>query len=214
MADPDGTGSPTAESGDSGSWDPDAGDPGLESLAGPLAAFHAAVFVAVPVLALHLSGSVGDLLAGLSTTVGMGAYLLLWGLCWLTARQWLRGFPAGGWAASHAGSRIGRAAVWGAATGVGFLWIALVVFLVERAVVAGVSGFTPAFAVLFLSIGFGLGGAVAATVGLLVGAILGAVDYAAFAIAGGIVAGETAGVPRGDRTTATDAPGDTDGSTE
>jgi hypothetical protein len=122
------------------------------SLAWTLAGFHTTTLLVVPLLLLYAADALGSLLQGVHTATGLGLYLALWGLTWWTNRRWLAGTRLDGWGAVRPG------ATWGAATGVGFLFVLV-------AAVGVALGEPVLVAVLVL-----VGTPVAALVGGLVGA--------------------------------------------
>jgi hypothetical protein len=135
-----------------------------------LATLHATVFTLVPLLALLLSGGLGDLLGGLDTAVGLALFAYLWLVLLLTTR---RALAAVDLAARRSALRAGL--VWGAAAGVGFVGVVL---LVAGTAVAATSG-----NLLFLPIAAGVGSLVAAVVGALLGVLFAAIDLGLLAVA-------------------------------
>jgi hypothetical protein len=55
-----------------------------------LGTFHVAVLTVVAVLALQRGGTVGDVLSGLDTAIGLSLYAFLWAITWWTTRRGLR----------------------------------------------------------------------------------------------------------------------------
>ncbi|WP_224267955.1 hypothetical protein [Haloprofundus salinisoli] len=130
-----------------------------------LATFHVTALVVALVVALHLGGSLRDLLSGLNTAVGLGVFAYLWALTWWTNRRAL----ADGFDTRTAAT---RATLWGGATGVCFLLAPLVLFSVLL-VAQGAS------VLAVLAIGL-LAALVSAVVGAAVGGAFGLVDVALF----------------------------------
>lgn len=137
-----------------------------------LGSCNVALLTVVGVLSLHAFADLGDLLDALDTGTGLALSLALWALTlWSNDRA-----LAGVWKCGDA-PRPGlrtlaiRALVWGAATGVGFLWtLVLLVYLPDAPGLAVVLREGPELVgiVLFGSIFAALVGAV---LGLLVGAL-------------------------------------------
>lgn len=123
------------------------------------AAFHAAILVAVAVLAGHLTIDLGDPLAGLSTLLGLGLYALFWLLLWVVTG---RAFAAASPSDASLRELLVAGAGYGGATGVG---VVLVVVGGGGALAALVSGGNP---LTFLLFGL-FGSLVAAVVGALLG---------------------------------------------
>ena len=112
----------------------------------------------VAVWLVHLSGALGDLLGGLDTALGLGLYVLLWGLVWwATGKAFARVDPASG-----APRERGRAGFrYGALTGAGFVLVLAVLAFV--AVLAGGGALVPVLIV----------GTVGSLLALLVGGAIG-----------------------------------------
>ncbi|SFL25946.1 hypothetical protein SAMN04487950_3091 [Halogranum rubrum] len=130
-----------------------------------LATFHTTLFVLVPLTLLHWAGALGDLLGGLSTTVGLALYGLLWATTWATNRRLLVTTPFAWterWALSKASVK------WGGVTGSCF-FLELVAVVVGQAAVAGELGVPSAASVLPILFVLALGTLVAFVVGALVG---------------------------------------------
>ena len=140
-----------------------------------LASFHTAALVAVLVVALYLAGSLGDLLSGLSTIVGLGIYLALWAFTWWTTRCVVRAVARSGDDAS-AFVVLREGGKWGGVDGACFLWVLLVVVLVPGADVTLEGVF------LFLFYG-GIGSILALGVGGIVGMVFAVIDLVLFRIA-------------------------------
>ncbi|WP_224448564.1 hypothetical protein [Haloprofundus salilacus] len=133
-----------------------------------LATFHVAALVVSLVVALHVGGSLGELLSGLNTAVGLGVFAYLWALTWWTNRRALTDAWRGDGFDPRAAAT--RATLWGGVTGVCFLLGPLVLFSVLL-VVQGAS----VLAVLAIAL---LGALVAAIVGAVIGGAFGVVDVA------------------------------------
>lgn len=156
-----------------------------------LATFDTSLFVLSGVLAAHLYGRLGSLLAGLNTAVGAVVFCYLWAL--FVGAVW--------WVLSDASleeSPVGSLALRGVAAGsaVG------VVFLSSVVLVAAVRSLgEPSLQVGSVALIALLGAAVAAVVGGVVGLVAGLVDVLAFRLAGGVLpatGGGESGTARGD----------------
>jgi hypothetical protein len=142
------------------------------------ATFHTALFTLVPVTLLHWSGALGDLLGGLSTTVGLTLYTLLWATTWWTNRRLLATttFARGaGWSVLKASVK------WGGVTG-SLFFLELVAVIVLEALIAGEVGPPDPTGVLFLLTFVGLATLVAFVVGALVGVVQAALDLLALRV--------------------------------
>ena len=138
-----------------------------------LASFHAAVLLVAPLTLLYAVDALGSLLQGVHTATGLGLYLALWGLTWWTNGRWLAAARLDGLRETTR-----PAAMWGAVTGVGFLFVLLAAVAVALP--------DPVFvAVLAL-----VGAPVSALVGAVVGAGFAALDLLIVA-AGERLAGAT-----------------------
>lgn len=128
------------------------------------ATFHAALLVAVVVAVLYLAGIAGDRLAALDTSVGVVAYLYLWGVAWWTNRRVLAatglGLPGG--SASPTGVLV-EATKWGGVAG--FLAF-LPLLAIGLALFVGAGGLG---AIPFVLVGAAVGSVLAAGLGVLVG---------------------------------------------
>lgn len=128
-----------------------------------LAGYHVALLVSLLLTGLFLAGAVGDLLAGLDTTVGLALYGYLWAVTWWTNRRWLASAGLVGGRRPDPRVVFAGAMKWGGATGVLFLAAPLVVaaaFLVAE----GGPEVTP-FVVLVALVGTLLAAATGAVVG-------------------------------------------------
>lgn len=136
-----------------------------------VASFNAALLVAIAVGLLYAVGGLGDRLAALDTSIGVVAYLYLWGVTWWTNGRWLHAVDSG--LLSGAGNAVDvsvGALRWGAVAGV------LVFAPAFIAVTVLVAGNADLAAIPFLALGAGIGGLLAAGVGAIVGGVLGLVD--------------------------------------
>ncbi|NEU56811.1 hypothetical protein [Halorussus sp. MSC15.2] len=143
-----------------------------------LASFHVAALVAVLVVGLYTAGSLGDLLGGLDTVVGLALYLALWASTWWTTRRVLGAVADAGTDAS-ALTVVGAGGRWGGVNGVCFLWVLLFVAAVPGADV------TLAGVLYFLAFG-GIGSILALGVGGIVGVLFAVLDLALFRAARGL----------------------------
>lgn len=137
-----------------------------------LGAFHAAGLVAVAIWLLHAGGSLGNLLGGLNTAVGLVLYTVLWALSWVTTRMVLaridvRGSPV-------------DAVVWGALGGAG-TGVAFLLVVVVPVVIANL--LTDPGILEVLPFVLGAGGTVALLVGTVLGGLFAVVDLALIRIA-------------------------------
>lgn len=159
-----------------------------------LASFHAAALTVVPLAMLYLDGAVGDLLAGLETSVGLGLYLALWGLTWWTTRnvlRELREYPEDEENADDA-SFTAVALVggkWGGVNGTVFFWVLLAGFAAlnlptELGRALG--------AVPFLLVAGGVGTVLALGIGGIVGVLFASLDLALVWVARALVPGDSA----------------------
>lgn len=153
--------------------------PHLPHLAWAFAAFHAALLVALVVAAVFLAGLAGNALAGLDTSVGVLAYLYLWGVAWWTNRRTLEAIGIGlvGDGVDPSGVFV-EGTKWGAVAG-------LLVFL--PALAAGIVLFVGAGgleAVPFLLVAAAVGAVVAAGVGAAVGGGFALLDLLVVRLAG------------------------------
>lgn len=136
-----------------------------------LAAFHAALLVAVAVAGLYAAGVAGDALAGLDTAVGAAAYLYLWAVTWWTNRSMLHGLEIDLLTGEPWMGDLGSmAAKWGAIAGVS---VFLPVLLLGVVVLVGAGGLE---ALPFLAVGGAIGALLAAGLGVLVGVAFAAID--------------------------------------
>jgi len=139
-----------------------------------LATFDTTLFVLLGVLAVHASGDLADLLAGLNTLVGVAVFCYLWALFVLAVRWVHRREPL-----DSAGVRTlvlhGTAA--GSVAGVTFLLGLLAVALVSTLQSGGVR-LQSVLLVLLIGVG------VAAVVGGVVGLLASLLDIAVYGLAG------------------------------
>lgn len=167
--------------------DADSSDP---LLAFVFATFHTALFTLVPVTLLHWTGALGDLLGGLSTTVGLALYALLWATTWWTNRRLLAATPftrGAAWPVLKASVK------WGGVTG-SLFFVELVGVAVLQAAVVGQLGPPELESVLFLAFFATLATLVAFVVGALVGVVQAALDLLALWIVTDVLS--TAGFSR------------------
>lgn len=140
-------------------------------LAWAFAAFHAALLVAAVVAALFFAGVAGNQLAALDTSVGVVAYLYLWGVTWWTNRRLIdavgQDLVAG--SASPSGVFV-EAMKWGAVVGLLVFLPALVVGIVFFVGAGGLE------AVPFLLVAAAFGTVVSAGVGVVVGGAFALLD--------------------------------------
>lgn len=154
-----------------------------EARAWPFATFHTAALVVVGVAVFHLSGTLGDALAGLDTATGLLVYAALWATTWGTNRRVLA-------AASPDGAvrpLLVAGVVWGAVTAAAFLLELVALLVVARALSGEIaaSGVSPSLlGVLVVVV------VLAALVGGVVGAVLAAVDAVAARAARALVTAE------------------------
>lgn len=87
-----------------------------------LATFHAASLVAALVLLAHVAGSLGDLLGGLDTLVGLALFAVLWATTWWTNHRWLAGVRLRLDERPPTNALLHGGLVWGGTNGVAFFW--------------------------------------------------------------------------------------------
>jgi hypothetical protein len=134
-----------------------------------LGTFHVAVLTVAVVFTLQQGGSVGDVLAGLNTTLGLGLYAFLWIVtCWTTRRGLHAAWRTGGRPTWKSG--LARALVWGGVTGIVFFGGVFAVLFVVL-ITEGAGG----FATVWIGL---VGASVAALVGGIIGGVLGLCDVA------------------------------------
>jgi hypothetical protein len=160
-----------------------------------LASFHTSLLVLVIVLLAYLGGGLGEALADLNTVVGLGLFVYLWAITWVTSAGALRrlGWPR------HVGIEgvMEAGAIWGGFTGAAFFavpgTIVVVVLLVVG--VATLDGNTLFAALLFAPFAV-IGSLLAFAVGAVLGLAFGLIDTLLFAasrpLAEGAVTGSTA----------------------
>lgn len=169
MADGEGEGDGAVDGGGAVDGDRAGADP---LVAWCLGAFHAAGLVAVAIWFLHAGGSLGNLLGGLNTAVGLVLYTVLWALSWVATRLVLarvdvRGSPV-------------DAVVWGALGGAG-TGVAFLLVVVVPVVLANL--LTDPGILRVLPFVLGAGGTVALLVGTVVGGLFAVVDLTLIRIA-------------------------------
>ncbi|SDL98811.1 hypothetical protein SAMN04487949_0412 [Halogranum gelatinilyticum] len=160
-------------------------------LAFVLATFHTALFTLVPVTLLHWTDALGDLLGGLSTTVGLALYALLWATTWWTNRRLLAETPftrGAEWPVLKASVK------WGGVTG-SLFFLELVGVIVLEALATGEVGTPEPTAVLFLLTFVGLATLVAFVVGALVGVVQAALDLLALRVVTDMLSSTASTVP-------------------
>ena len=136
-----------------------------------LAAFHAALLVAIVVGALIFAGVAGNQLAALDTSVGVVAYGYLWAIAWWTNRRMLESAGPGLVDGSSAPTDVVVEAMrTGGLTGLLVFFPALVVGVVFLLAATGLE------AVPFLLVAGAVGTTVAAGVGVVVGAAFALLD--------------------------------------
>lgn len=146
-------------------------DPAGELIGWALASFYVVLLVGLSLLALHVRGDLGELLAGLSPVVGIALYLLLWTTTWVTTRRAIadrlqsidEGRPPVGRVAA-------TGALWGGVNGAVFLLVLLGVAVGAQLLASLATGDWSdiLFAVYLVAIG-SVGAGVAFVVGAIVG---------------------------------------------
>lgn len=147
-----------------------------------LASFHTGLLVAVLVTALHLDGPIGDLLAGLSTTVGLVLYLGLWATTWWTNRRWLRALAD----PEIDSSTVLTGMKWGGVNGVCFFWVLVVVNVAQFINLENLAALEVGVAALFVFAGL-VGSILALGIGGIVGSLFAILDLALVRVAARIV---------------------------
>lgn len=145
-------------------------------IAWSLGAFHAATLVAVLVALGHANGSLGNLLDGLNTVVGLALYLLLWVLSWRASHGVLARVPPAKLERGGAGAALNWGLAGGAFSGMAFF---VVIALVAIAPAILQTGEPLSFGII-LFIGLGVAG----IVGAFVGGLFALLDVALFRVAG------------------------------
>lgn len=91
---------------------------------------HVSALTLVSVLALHLVGTLGDLLEPIGTATGVGLFLVLWAITGYTHhRGFARADPWDLVPDRSVGRYLVVGSAWGGITGLAFLWILLFPFL-------------------------------------------------------------------------------------
>ncbi|AUG48242.1 hypothetical protein BVU17_12185 [Haloarcula taiwanensis] len=139
-----------------------------------LATFDTVLFVLLGVLAVHASGGLADLLAGLNTLVGVAVFCYLWALFVLAVRWVHRRVSLD---SAGVSTLVLHGVAAGSVTGVVFLLGLLAVALVSTLQSGGAR---PQSVLLVLLIGAG----VAAVVGGVVGLLASLLDIAVYGLAG------------------------------
>lgn len=138
-----------------------------------LASFHAGFLVAGLVTLIHAFGSLGDLLAGLNTAVGLALYLVLWATTWWTTRKVLTQTAI---ETAPVSSILKRGLLWGGVNGVGFLLGIVLIALAPQFLFEG--EFVP---LLFIT---GIGSVFALVLGAIIGCLFGVFDVLLFRMTG------------------------------
>ena len=152
-------------------------DRSLTLTAWTLATFDISLFVLSVVIVGHVSGALGDLLAGLNTVVGAVIFLYLWALFTLAARWVLGEAPL---AESSISSLFLRSIAAGGVAGVVFLLSIVLIAVIPSAVSRSIQ---PVSVVLIALIG----AAVAAVLGSVVGLVAGLFNMAVYRVAGHVL---------------------------
>jgi hypothetical protein len=157
---------------------------GVQLRAWAFGSLHAALVVAVGVGTVYAAGALGDLLAGLSTAVGLLVYGLLWATSLVAARRVLARAPP---SSARVRSVLSAAAAWGGIAGVAFLLELLAVAVVGLALRGSLT--VPTFdgdvVGLFAPLAvLGVGAALALLVGSVVGVLLAVVDLVVVRVVG------------------------------
>lgn len=136
-----------------------------------LAAFHAALLVALAVAVLFALGLAGNQLAALETSVGVAAYCYLWAVTWWTNRRVVESVGSGLVTGSADSSAVlVEAMKWGGVVGLLVFLPALVIGIVLFVGAGGIE------AVPFLLVAAVVGGVLAGGVGVVVGALYALLD--------------------------------------
>lgn len=135
-----------------------------------LGSFHAAVLVTALVIVGYWTGVLGDLLAGLRTSIGLAAYLYLWIVTTLTARRWIDELGSDGVAEAERSRLLLAGSRWGAVTGLAVLLGVLVPGGGALLISAGLE------AIPLLLVVAGVGTVVSAVVGGVIGAGFALID--------------------------------------
>lgn len=139
-----------------------------------LTMFHVTMLTLVLVVTLHLGGTLGSLLSGLDTMIGLTVFAFLWAVTWWTNRRALRGAWRGD--GFDPRSVVLQAVGWGGVTGTVFFVGPFGVLLALLVVNGG-------GALATVAVG-AVGALIAAVIGALVGGMLGLVDLFLFWTAG------------------------------
>lgn len=138
-----------------------------------LATFHVAVLVAVAVGVLYASGTLGNQIAALDTSVGVVAYLSIWGITWWTNRRMLDDLgPAPLGRTTDRVDVVVGALRWGGVTG---LLVFLPIYVLALVFFAAAGGLE---AVPILLVGGAVALVLAVGAGVLVGGVLALLDLA------------------------------------
>jgi hypothetical protein len=145
-----------------------------------LASFHTSLLVLVIVLLAYLGGGLGDALADLNTVVGLGLFVYLWVITWVTSAGALRRL---GWPRHFGIERVMEAgAIWGGFTGATSVAVPGTIAVVAAFVVgvATLNGNTLFAALLFVPFTV-IGSLLAFAVGAVLGLAFGLIDTLLFA---------------------------------
>jgi hypothetical protein len=141
-----------------------------------LAAFHNGFFFAAALALLYRAGGLGVLLGSLNTLIGLGAFVVVWGLTWWTTR---RAFAGVDWLALEQPRQfipmLGRGLIWGGVNGVLFFLAAFLITVVSEIVLALLQGTGQAIPIGLLVAGL-VGLVVAFAFGAAIGLILAGLD--------------------------------------
>jgi hypothetical protein len=154
----------------------------------PLATLHTTLLVLVVLGLVYAFGDLGGALDGLSTFAGLGLFVYLWAIVWVTTAGALRRLE---WPRAAGFEATADAALrWGAVTGAASLLVAASaivggatvygILTLDHIVLLSTAIFVP-FAII--------GGVFALAFGAFFGAIFGLVDYVLFVIADAAVSG-------------------------
>lgn len=149
-------------------------DRNLTLTAWTLATFDVSLFVLIAVIVGHVSGALGDLLAGLNTVVGVIIFLYLWALFTFATRWVLGEAPL---AESSISLIFLRSIAAGGVAGVVFLLSIVLIAVIPSAVSRSIQ----AVSVALIAI---IGATVAAVIGSVVGLVAGLLNMAVYRVAG------------------------------
>lgn len=141
-------------------------NPGDALLAWSFPAFHTASLLVTLVLGLHLNGSLGEVLGGLGTEIGVVVFFVLWLTTAFTTRRALRRFTIRRGQRAAVGESLVAGILWGGANGALFL---LLVGGVNAAYAITVDGLASSLTAYVWVIPFGL---ISSAVAFMVGALI------------------------------------------